>query len=64
MHVVVPLTDERDDQEVVRKLQDNGTVARPLSIYYASKPRRSGVILGFAGYTTDEIHGARLHALQ
>ncbi|MEM8836718.1 MAG: PLP-dependent aminotransferase family protein [Pseudomonadota bacterium] len=64
MHIVLPLSDDVDDRETVRRLQADGTVARPLSIYYANKKRRSGIILGFAGYTPEEINLSRLDVLR
>jgi GntR family transcriptional regulator/MocR family aminotransferase len=60
MHLVVPLKAGTDDIAVVRDLWTHGTVARPLSIYYGGKEKRSGLILGFAAFSPDEIRDARL----
>ncbi|MFQ3622616.1 MAG: PLP-dependent aminotransferase family protein [Acetobacteraceae bacterium] len=55
MHVVMPLRGDCDDQALTRELWMNGTVARPLSIYFAGRSRRPGLLLGFAAYTPHEI---------
>jgi GntR family transcriptional regulator/MocR family aminotransferase len=55
MHLVLPLAKACDDREVVAQLWQDGIVARPLSIYYAGRERRQGLLLGFGAYRPEEI---------
>jgi GntR family transcriptional regulator/MocR family aminotransferase len=47
-------TDARDDREVSQQASRRGIDAPPLSRYYLARPR-SGLVLGYAGLTPDEI---------
>ncbi|HEX8888951.1 MAG TPA: PLP-dependent aminotransferase family protein [Pyrinomonadaceae bacterium] len=44
-----------DDQEVSREAAAHGVEARPMSIFYAGKPRRGGLELGYAAFNKSEI---------
>lgn len=59
MHIVLPMADDADDRRLVRDLQDRGTVARPLSIYYSGRRKQSGLLLGFAAFEADDIAATR-----
>jgi GntR family transcriptional regulator/MocR family aminotransferase len=66
MHVIIPLDQAADDQEIARKAMDYGVVLRPLSPYYAGRTKRQGLLLGFSAYNVDEIEQglARLSKLR
>ena len=66
MHLVVPLRDGVDDVAVARDLWDKEVIARPLSMYYAGRAKRPGLLLGFAAYPVEAIEdaGRRLARLQ
>lgn len=66
MHFVVPFRDGVNDIEVARDLWRRQIIARPLSIYYAGRRKKPGVLLGFAAYPVDDIAGAghRLEGLR
>jgi GntR family transcriptional regulator/MocR family aminotransferase len=66
MHVIIPLDQVADDQEIARKAMDYGVVLRPLSPYYAGRMKRQGLLLGFSAYNVDEIEQglARLSKLR
>jgi GntR family transcriptional regulator/MocR family aminotransferase len=52
LHVAVLLADQLDDREVVRRMADRGLTATALSTCYADPARaRSGLLLGFGGFT-------------
>lgn len=58
MHVVLPLKEGVDDQAVSQHLEASGVIARPLSIYYGKTRASPGLLLGFAGFTPEEIANA------
>lgn len=66
MHIVLPLKDEVDDRDVSMTLWEREATARPLSIYYSSKAKRKGLLLGFAAFQASDIHshGPRLTPLE
>jgi GntR family transcriptional regulator/MocR family aminotransferase len=52
LHVAVLLADKLDDREVVRRMAGRGLTATALSTSYADEARaRSGLLLGFGGFT-------------
>jgi GntR family transcriptional regulator/MocR family aminotransferase len=52
LHVAVLLADRLDDRDVVRRMADRGLTATALSTSYADQARaRSGLLLGFGGFT-------------
>ena len=58
MHFVLPLHAHLDDQQVVNDLAQAQIIARPLSIYYAGRHKRPGILLGFAAYAPEAIEEA------
>jgi GntR family transcriptional regulator/MocR family aminotransferase len=59
LHLILALPDTVDDQVVVRDALHEGVVTRPLSNYYLDRAHaRSGLLLGYAGVTPDEIRPA------
>ncbi|CAN5351954.1 PLP-dependent aminotransferase family protein [soil metagenome] len=55
MHVIIPLDDDANDQEISRLAMEHGVVLRSLSQYYAGHHRRQGLLLGFSAYDFVEI---------
>jgi GntR family transcriptional regulator/MocR family aminotransferase len=55
MHLLIPLSQEADDQAIVREAMEHGVVLRPLSPYYAGRVKRQGLLLGFSAFNIDEI---------
>jgi GntR family transcriptional regulator/MocR family aminotransferase len=51
LHVAVLLAGGLDDRDVVRRMAARGLTATALSTCYAATPRRSGLLLGFGGFT-------------
>jgi GntR family transcriptional regulator/MocR family aminotransferase len=59
LHLILALPDTVDDEVVVRDALREGVVTRPLSTYYLDRAQaRSGLLLGYAGVTPDEIRPA------
>ena len=59
LHLILALPDTVDDQLVVRDALREGVITRPLSNYYLDRAHaRSGLLLGYAGVTPDEIQPA------
>lgn len=50
LHVTTFLTGRGDDREIVRRLRAHGLTAAPLSICYAGRTRRHGLLLGFGNF--------------
>ena len=50
LHVTTFLADRGDDRATVRRLRAHGLAAAPLSLCYAGRARRSGLLLGFGGF--------------
>jgi len=55
MHLVGSLPAGVDDREVSRAARAQGIVAMPLSFFFASRPHRSGLLLGYAGLTAAQM---------
>ncbi|CAM5789065.1 PLP-dependent aminotransferase family protein [Castellaniella caeni] len=59
LHLVLALPEGVDDEVVVRNALQEGVISRPLSTYYLDRAHaRSGLLLGYAGVTPDEIRPA------
>lgn len=59
LHLVLALPDGVEDEMVVRDALDQQVLARPLSAYYLDRSQaRSGLLLGYAGVTPEEIRPA------
>jgi GntR family transcriptional regulator/MocR family aminotransferase len=50
LHVTTFFDDQRDDRLAVRRLRENGLTAVPLSLSYATRRRRTGLLLGLGGF--------------
>ncbi len=55
VHVTVRLTEQADDQRLVRAAAERAVVIRPLSPYYVSRRRQQGLLFGFAAFNAAEI---------
>jgi GntR family transcriptional regulator/MocR family aminotransferase len=55
IQLVAWLPEELDDQEVSREAAVRGLEARPMSIFYARKPPRGGLELGYAAFNGNEL---------
>lgn len=55
MHVVLPLNDRADDQELSRLCSCQHVVLRPLSPYYLGRQGRKGLLFGFSAFNDREI---------
>ena len=66
MHVLLPLTNEANDQKIANLCAAQGLVLRPLSPYYLGHRRRQGLLFGFSAFNSSEIAQglARLSAFQ
>jgi GntR family transcriptional regulator/MocR family aminotransferase len=63
MHQTAWLPEGLDDAEVSRAALARGVEARQLSAFYAGKPGRPGVELGYAAFNEEQIRkGAKLLA--
>jgi GntR family transcriptional regulator/MocR family aminotransferase len=56
MHLVIALPPGADDVIVSKRAAEIGISATPLSTCYLKPPRRSGLILGYGGTNTRQIH--------
>lgn len=65
MHIAAILPDARDDRRIAAAAAARGIVCQALSAHYATPPRRSGLLLGFCGFTPAEMEApmAGLRAL-
>lgn len=54
LHMVVHLPPNSDDVAIVQAAKVEGIVVRPLSQYYLSEPKKSGLLLGYAN-VPDEV---------
>jgi GntR family transcriptional regulator/MocR family aminotransferase len=50
LHITTYLCDRSDDRALVSRLRANGLTAAPLSLCYAGRGRRTGLLLGFGGF--------------
>src|SRR6266481_585195 len=66
MHVLLPLTNDADDQKIANLCVAQKLVLRPLSPYYLGHRRRQGLLFGFSAFNTEEVAQgiARLSAFQ
>ncbi len=55
MHVVLWLPDNISDEFVFHEMQKRGIEALPISRFYVGNPPRSGLVLGYAGATEENI---------
>jgi GntR family transcriptional regulator/MocR family aminotransferase len=55
IHVVAWLREGLDDREVTREAAARGVETRPMSAFYAGRPGRSGVELGYAAYNEAKL---------
>jgi GntR family transcriptional regulator/MocR family aminotransferase len=55
IQLVAWLPEGLDDREVAREAAARGVEARPMSIFYAGKPPRGGLELGYAAFNRNEI---------
>lgn len=55
MQILIPLAPGIDDCEVAAKLASQGLIAHPLSVLFNGSRKKHGLLLGFCGYTTEEI---------
>ena len=55
MQLIAGLPDGMSDTTLVKALAARGVQARAVSSFYLGKPRRQGLLLGFAGYTSEAI---------
>lgn len=58
LHVTTFLTDRSDDRAAVRRLRAHGLTAAPLSLCYAGRARRAGLLLGFGGFDERTLSAA------
>jgi GntR family transcriptional regulator/MocR family aminotransferase len=55
IQLVAWLPEGLDDQQVAREASAHGMEARPMSIFYAGKPPRGGLELGYAAFNRQEM---------
>jgi GntR family transcriptional regulator / MocR family aminotransferase len=61
MHLVLWLPAGFDDVKFAGEAAETGLVVRPISsMYHASPPRRSGLMLGFGGFSVEHLRKAVL----
>ncbi len=58
MQLIAELPDGMSDTATVTALAARGVLCRALSSFYLGKAKRQGLLLGFAGYTSDEIENS------
>ena len=58
MHILLWLPDGSDDVRIAAEAQAAGLVARAISPLYAGAVRRPGLMLGFGGFTKQQIHAS------
>jgi GntR family transcriptional regulator/MocR family aminotransferase len=62
MHLIArlapTLADRMDDAEASARAEAAGITALPLSSYFAGKPTRQGLVLGYAGFEEEAIRNA------
>lgn len=56
MHLVI--TFDGDDVELSRRAAERGILATPPSIHYTGRARRSGLVLGYGGFTERQLRDA------
>jgi len=55
MQLIAGLPDGMSDAAIVKTLAAHGVQARPLSGFYLGKAKSQGLLLGFAGYSSEAI---------
>lgn len=55
LHLIAELPDGISDLDAVREAKAAGLGARPLSSMYLSPPVRQGLVIGFSGFTGEEL---------
>jgi len=55
IHLPVWLPEGLDDREVSREALARGVEARPMSAFYAGRPGRGGLELGYAAYDEEKL---------
>ncbi|EWY38606.1 transcriptional regulator [Skermanella stibiiresistens SB22] len=65
LHLIADLTTGARDTEVALAAKSVGLAARPLSSMYVSEPARQGLVIGFSGFTGDDLRlaASRLAAI-
>jgi len=55
LHICVAFKQPRDDIKFASKLEAEGIIVRPLSRFYRNGNKQSGFLMGFAGYSENEV---------
>ncbi len=55
MHLIAEINTQRSDIEASARAKAAGISTLPLSSYYADKPKRQGLVLGYAGFEETEL---------
>lgn len=55
LHICVAFKNPCDDIEFSSKLESEGVIVRPLSRFYRNSHKQSGFLMGFAGYSENEV---------
>ncbi|MGG6547103.1 UNVERIFIED_CONTAM: hypothetical protein NY100_17060, partial [Prevotella sp. 15_C9] len=58
MHVLLWLPRAVSDVKLAEQAQRAGLVVRPISPMYQAAPARSGLMLGFGGFSVEELRAA------
>ena len=58
LHLVAKLNSTRQDTELVEAAKAAGVGARALSSMFVDGPERHGLVLGFSGFSDEELHTA------
>jgi len=60
MHIVLWLPSHVGDVHIAAQAAAAGIAVRPISPMYSAPPGRSGLMLGFGGFTAGELEAATL----
>ena len=65
LHLCAKFAQPRDDVAFAAAARDAGILVEPLSRFYANEPKRSGLLLGYAGFRPEKLRESakRLGAL-
>ncbi len=58
MHILLWLPDDADDVDIAARAVAAGLAVRPISLMYAARPGRPGLMLGFGGFPPDQLQVA------
>ncbi|MGB1027009.1 MAG: PLP-dependent aminotransferase family protein, partial [Rhodospirillaceae bacterium] len=58
MHLVLHLPEGREDSALAAQLHQAGVACQPLSPHYGGAVKRSGLLVGFCGFTPEEMDPA------